>query len=73
LALNIIREGNQHGQGIGYLDDGTMVIVENGKESIGNTVDVTVTQVIQTERGKLIFGEIPDPRRGRTGNKRPQL
>jgi uncharacterized protein YacL len=58
LTLAIIREGSQPGQGIGYLEDGTMVVVENGRQGIGETVEVTVTQVIQTERGKLIFGEI---------------
>lgn len=67
LHLSILREGNQPGQGIGYLDDGTMVVVENGKNAIGETRDVLVTQVIQTERGKLIFAEIEgepmEPRR----------
>jgi len=72
LTLAIVREGNQFGQGIGYLDDGTMVIVENGKNHIGITTEVMVTQVIQTERGKLIFAEVegediarrkPSPRR----------
>ena len=58
LELTIQREGNQPGQGIGYLDDGTMVIVENGKGHINDTLDVLVTQVIQTERGKLIFAEV---------------
>lgn len=58
LNLTILREGNQAGQGIGYLDDGTMVVVENGKIAVGETRDVLVTQVIQTERGKLIFAEI---------------
>ena len=58
LELAIIREGNQSGQGIGYLDDGTMVVVENGKNHVGETMDVTVTQVIQTERGKMIFAEV---------------
>jgi uncharacterized protein YacL len=58
LELAIIREGNQLGQGIGYLEDGTMVVVENGRPHIGETVEVVVTQVHQTERGKMIFGEI---------------
>jgi len=58
MELTIIREGNQIGQGIGYLEDGTMVVVENGKGHIGETVEVLVTQVHQTERGKMIFGEI---------------
>jgi uncharacterized protein YacL len=57
LALKIIREGNQLGQGVGYLDDGTMVVVENGQPFIGELTNVTVTQVIQTERGKMIFAE----------------
>lgn len=74
LHLQIIREGNQSGQGVGYLEDGTMVIVENGRSSIGEHVNVVVTQVIQTERGKLIFGELPDedadPAKRRTTNKR---
>ncbi len=58
LNLTVVREGNQAGQGIGYLEDGTMVVVENGREHIGDTLDVTVTQVIQTERGKMIFAEV---------------
>lgn len=58
LRLQIIREGNQPGQGVGYLEDGTMVVVDGGKARIGETVDVRVTQVIQTERGKLIFADL---------------
>lgn len=58
LTLKIIREGNQLGQGVGYLEDGTMVVVENGQAHIGQTMEVTVTQVIQTERGKMIFAEV---------------
>ena len=58
LELNIVREGNQIGQGVGYLEDGTMVIVENGRGHIGETLEVMVTQVIQTDRGKLIFAEV---------------
>ena len=58
MEINIVREGNQSGQGVGYLEDGTMVIIENGRRHIGETLDVVVTQVIQTERGKLIFAEV---------------
>ncbi len=72
LELTISREGNQYGQGVGYLDDGTMVVVENGKPHLGETMEVIVTQVIQTERGKMIFAEVdvdesaePLPRRRR--------
>lgn len=60
LTLAIIREGNQPGQGIGYLEDGTMVVIEHGKAHIGETLEIIVTQVIQTERGKMIFGEVDD-------------
>lgn len=60
LNLLISREGKEYGQGVGYLDDGTMVVVENGKPHLGETIDVLVTQVIQTERGKMIFGEVGD-------------
>lgn len=58
LDVAIIREGSQYGQGIGYLEDGTMVVVENGKPYINETTQVNVTQVIQTERGKMIFAEV---------------
>lgn len=72
LELTIIREGNQYGQGIGYLDDGTMVVVENGRNHIGETVEVMVTQVHQTERGKMIFGEIEGEDVIRTDRRRPR-
>ncbi len=58
IKTTIIREGNQIGQGIGYLPDGTMIVVENGESFIGRETEVVVTQVIQTERGKMIFAEI---------------
>ncbi len=58
LELKVIKEGNQVGQGIGYLEDGTMVVVENGFTHIGETMEVIVTQVIQTEKGKMIFAEV---------------
>ena len=58
LTLALVREGNQPGQGVGYLEDGTMVVVDGGKPHLGETVNVIVTQVIQTERGKMIFAEV---------------
>ena len=67
----IAREGSQPHQGIGYLDDGTMVVVENGKIHMGELLDVVVTQVIQTERGKMIFGAYgDDDGRKPNGNRR---
>lgn len=59
LMVNVVREGSQVGQGIAYLEDGTMVVIENGRSHLGETLDVVVSQVIQTERGKMIFAEIP--------------
>ncbi len=58
LELNIIKEGSQAHQGLGYLEDGTMVVVEHGREYIGTTIMVEVTQVHQTERGKMLFAEV---------------
>lgn len=77
MTLTLIREGNQPGQGVGYLDDGTMVVVEGGRPYLSETIDVTVSQVIQTERGKMIFAEAPngngptaDPTRRRPTTRR---
>lgn len=56
LEVYIIREGKESGQGVGYLDDGTMIVVEDGKRFIGEKIIVEVTSVIQTVAGKMIFG-----------------
>jgi uncharacterized protein YacL len=58
LTLRIIKQGDQVGQGVGYLDDGTMVVVEQGRGSIGQEVTITVTSVLQTPAGRMIFGRI---------------
>jgi len=58
LTVNIVREGKEYNQGVGYLDDGTMVVVENGKRFLGETLPVCVSSVLQTVAGKMIFGEI---------------
>jgi uncharacterized protein YacL len=55
LTIRVIQEGKEVGQGIGYLDDGTMVVIENGKRHIDSEIDVTVTKVLQTSAGKMIF------------------
>jgi uncharacterized protein YacL len=55
ISLEIIQEGKEFGQGVGYLDDGTMVVVEDGREHIGQTVAVTVSRVLQTVAGRMIF------------------
>ncbi|MCB0047717.1 MAG: PIN domain nuclease [Caldilineaceae bacterium] len=55
MALKIIQEGKEHNQGVGYLEDGTMVVVENGRRYINQEVQVQVTKVLQTNAGRLIF------------------
>ncbi len=55
--LEIVRPGKESGQGVGYLDDGTMVIVDNGGQQVGATIEVEVTSVMQTPNGKLVFSK----------------
>jgi uncharacterized protein YacL len=55
LRVRLIQEGKEQGQGVGYLDDGTMIVVENGRRYIGSSVEVTVTKVLQTAAGRMIF------------------
>ncbi len=65
LRINIIQEGKEPGQGVGYMDDGTMVVVENGKEYIGEYRDVNVTKVLQTAAGRMIFGRVEEEKKRR--------
>jgi uncharacterized protein YacL len=58
LEVSIIQEGKETGQGVGYLDDGTMVVVEDGRDLLNDTVAVTVTKVLQTAAGRMIFGRV---------------
>lgn len=55
MHVKLVQEGKELGQGVAYLDDGTMVVVENGKKWIGNSIDVTVTRMLQTNQGRMIF------------------
>jgi uncharacterized protein YacL len=55
IAVRLVKPGREHGQGVGYLDDGTMVVVERADDQIGSMVDVTVTNVIQTTTGRMVF------------------
>ena len=55
LTVQIVREGKEPGQGIAYLDDGTMIVVENGRRYVGETVTAVVTTVLQTSAGRMIF------------------
>jgi uncharacterized protein YacL len=58
LSVRLVKPGDQLGQGVGYLDDGTMVVVEQGRNAIGQEVQITVTSVLQTPAGRMIFGRI---------------
>jgi uncharacterized protein YacL len=60
LRVFVIKEGKEQGQGVAYLDDGTMVVVDQGKKALGRTIEVTVTSVLQTTAGKMIFCRWPE-------------
>ena len=57
MRVFILKEGKEYNQGVAYLDDGTMVVVDNARKMIGKTIDVSVTSVLQTTAGKMIFGK----------------
>lgn len=57
LNVQVIKDGKEHNQGVGYLDDGTMIVVEEGRNYIGKTIDVMVTSVLQTSAGRMIFAK----------------
>lgn len=63
LTVNVIQEGKETGQGVAYLDDGTMVVVEDGRNYIGKEIEVSVTKVLQTAAGRMIFSK-PEVRSG---------
>lgn len=58
IAVQVIQEGKDPGQGVGYLDDGTMVVVEDGRRHIGQEINVVVTRVLQTVAGRMVFAQI---------------
>ena len=60
MSVKILKEGKEVGQGVAYLDDGTMIVVDNGRRNIGRTVDVTVTSVLQTPAGRMIFARLKE-------------
>jgi hypothetical protein len=75
MRVLILREGKESSQGVAYLDDGTMVVVDGARRLINRTVDILVTSIHQTPAGKMIFGrlnessdQLPAPRRGGVGN-----
>jgi uncharacterized protein YacL len=58
MLVRIIQEGKEPGQGVGYLDDGTMIVVENGARHMEREVPVSVTRVLQTVAGRMIFAQL---------------
>ena len=60
MAITIVKEGREPHQGVGYFEDGTMVVVENGRSHVDQTVTVTVTTVLQTTAGRMIFATLKD-------------
>src|SRR3989454_2862209 len=68
IFIKIMQDGKELGQGVGYLDDGTMIVVEGGRQYMGTTIEVTVTRVLQTVAGRMIFAH---PKQGANGNSPP--
>ena len=60
MKVFILKEGKEYNQGVAYLDDGTMVVVDNARRMIGKNVEISVTSVLQTTAGKMIFGKLTD-------------
>jgi uncharacterized protein YacL len=63
MRVFILKEGKEYNQGVAYLDDGTMVVVDNARKMISKTIDISVTSVLQTTAGKMIFGKYDDRQR----------
>jgi uncharacterized protein YacL len=70
MDIRITKEGKEYNQGVGYLDDGTMIVVDNSKNLIGQAVKVVVTSVLQTSAGRMIFAKLEDQSRGGAGRNR---
>jgi uncharacterized protein YacL len=68
MRVFILKEGKEYNQGVAYLDDGTMVVVDNAKRLISKTIDITVTSVLQTTAGKMIFGKYDERGHGVPGS-----
>ena len=69
MKVFILKEGKEYNQGVAYLDDGTMVVVDNARKMIGKTIDISVTSVLQTTAGKMIFGKWDDRAMSRTESR----
>ena len=60
MTIDIVKDGKESSQGVAYLEDGTMIVVEGGRKYIGQTTDVIVTSVLQTAAGRMIFAKPKD-------------
>ncbi|MEK6248189.1 MAG: TRAM domain-containing protein, partial [Planctomycetales bacterium] len=58
IDVKIVKKGEEDGQGIAYLDDGTMIVIEGGRDHINKDINVVVTSVLQTSAGRMIFGKV---------------
>jgi len=63
MNIHVVKEGKENNQGVGYLEDGTMVVVDDAKRHLGNKIDVSVTSVLQTPTGRMIFSKVKDDKR----------
>ena len=70
MEVKIVKEGKELNQGVAYLDDGTMVVVEEARRLIGQTLTVAVTSVLQTSAGRMIFGKIENGSKASRNGKR---
>ena len=69
INVKILKEGKEMGQGVAYLDDGTMIVVDNGRKQMGKTIDVVVTSVLQTPAGRMIFARLKEEANRETKGK----
>ena len=70
MTVHIVKPGEEAGQGVGYLEDGTMVVVEHGRQHLNEEVEFVVTRSLQTSAGRMIFGRLADGQRGGDGGRR---
>ena len=64
MRVYLIKDGKEAGQAVGYLEDGTMIVVDNSRRFIGKNIDVVVTSVLQTSAGRMIFGRMRETEEG---------
>jgi len=72
MRVFILKEGKEYNQGVAYLDDGTMVVVDNARKMISKTIDIAVTSVLQTTAGKMIFGRFDERQHAVHEKDRPE-